>query len=942
DSFPFATEYVPPIFLLNSGDALLVFLVWSPVDVLVTDPAGRRIGYDPQSGGMVNEIDGAFYSGNGSEEEFFLLPAGAVGEYTVTTVGTDSGAYAVSTHRVSGDEMRTIGVVSGETQTGQIISQTIDYDLDLQPLFFDDMESGADNWTASEGWTTITGTAHSPITAWQGSVISNAITLTLDIPLDLSSAGYAQAHFWSRLLPGETTQTAEALVELSNDGGITWQTAWSRQHEQPEWTPIEVDLLPYTVEGQTTLQLRFRLLDETGTDVWQIDDVGAGYIPTLPAQFTLPFVDNLETLGKWTAIGNWQPYTTTTHAGTQSWAADDDGASLTLARPLAIGDGANPTLAFWTRWILPSPDAGYVEISPDDGQTWDTVYTQTVTATEWTQIEIPLTAYVGETILMRLRLAAPTPANAGEGWWLDDFLIFDKYIPIIHTLPFSDTFESGDNWRVRQGWTQTTTLAHTGSASFFAGADQDSLQLVDKLDLTDAAAPVLTFWENFAAGEGQLLLSTDNGLNWQPIYTRTVASAGWEQASVDLSPFVGEQVQLAFYLPDAEAEQTARIKDIMLAKLAASPETAPADREDSPRRPWTILLLLLPALTMVVPLKRRVPKRSLIIGGIILLLSACMFRFIIYPQTHWADEVRWRTLDSMTEVTGGKVDVVVPARTYVRGGALSPNGRWLLWGVGNRQDEPQRYLLNVKTGEQLDISHMDGGRRWITNEYISFPNSKYLLLHVPDLTVRELEVISPAEANEILKEANDVYVVKGFNSSGSGTGLLSLDPAFPFAVREHVERDEVTIDYTYLPDILEGYEDGIVSPDGTLTAIRTSYPKEGFQSYLEIYDTNTGEIVATAYVKGRSPRIMGWGSDGRSVYFYEQMRGLSSDTERPIFKLTIDDPTSMTTPSSAAPSSSLRWTWELLLLLLPALAVAAPPIKRRIPTRRIIIIGILL
>jgi len=94
-----------------------------------------------------------------------------------------------------------------------------------------------------------------------------------------------------------------------------------------------------------------------------------------------------------------------------------------------------------------------------------------------------------------------------------------------------------------------------------------------------------------------------------------------------------------------------------------------------------------------------------------------------------------------------------------------------------------------------------------------------------------------------------------------------------------------------MPDILEGYEDGIVSPDGTLTAIRTNYPKEGFQSYLEIFHTNTGEIVATAYAKARSPRILGWGADGRSVYFYEQARGLSSDTERPIFKLTIDDPT---------------------------------------------------
>lgn len=912
DSFPFATDYVAPIIGLNNGDALLVFLVWSPVDVLVTDPAGRRIGYDPHSGSMVNEVPGAFYSGNGSDEEFFFLPAGAIGEYTVTTVGTGSGAYAVSAHRVSAAEMRTIGMIGGETQPGQIISQTISYDLTLQSLFFDDMEEGTENWTVSEGWTTITDTAHSLATAWQGTAISNGITLTLDVTLDLSDAGYAQAHFWSRLLPGAAAETVEALVEVSNDGGGTWQTAWRRQPEQLEWTPTELDLLPYLDEGQTSLQLRFRLLAETGTAVWQIDDVGAGYLPTLPEQFSLPFVDSLDTLEKWTSVGDWQPDTNIVHAGTQSWVADDNGASLILARSLEIGAAANPTLAFWTHWTLPAPDAGYIEISPNNGQTWTAVYTQTITTTEWTQVEIPLTNYTGETILARLRLAAPTPANGGEGWWVDDFLAFDKYVPVIHTLPFSDTLATDANWQSWQGWERTTDLAHTGEYAFFADTDRDSLQLVDKLDLTNATTPVLTFWENFAGGQGQLLLSIDNGINWQPVYTRTVASAGWEQASIDLSPFSGEQVQLAFYLPQAETAQVSQSRGIPLAKSAPLLETAPSVASSSSRWPWELFLLLLPALAVVAPpIKRRIPKRRLIIGGILLLLGACMFRFIIYPQTHWADMVRWRVLDRMTEVTGGQVDVVVPASTYIGSALISPDGCWLYWGVpGSRTDIPvphQRYLLNLETGEQSEnLTHPAGnGSRWITSEYLAIRGNPYLLLHVPDFSYRELEVISPAEANETLRDANDVYVIKGFNSSGSGTGLLSLDPAFPYAVREHVERDEVMLDYTYMPGLLEGYEDGIASPDGAFIAIRKSHPTEGFQNYLEI-QTATGEIIATAFARDRSPRILGWGADGRSVYFSEHGRAGASDVERPIFKLTIDDPTSMTTPEKSSIASYRR------------------------------------
>ncbi len=382
-----------------------------------------------------------------------------------------------------------------------------------------------------------------------------------------------------------------------------------------------------------------------------------------------------------------------------------------------------------------------------------------------------------------------------------------------------------------------------------------------------------------------------------------------KQVSVDLSPFVGEQVQLGFYLSDAEAQQASQIKDIVLAKSAALSETTPtAVPHNSPSQLWIMILVLLPALAMASPpLRQRLPIRSLVIVGTLILLCACLFRFIILPQTHWATEARWRKLDSMTEVTGGQVDVVVPASTYIRGGSLSPNGRWIVWGGGSSRADHQRYLLNVETGEQFDIAYLEEGkRRWITSEYLAFPNNEYFLLHVPDLTVRELEVISATEANEVLKEANDVYVVKGFNSSGSGTGLLSLDPAFPYAVREHVERDEVTLDYTYMPDILEGYEDGIVSPDGTLTAIRTNYPKEGFQSYLEIFHTNTGEIVATAYAEARSPRVMGWGADSRTVYFYEQARALDSDTERPIFKLTIDDPTGMGVPPKSDVASYRR------------------------------------
>ncbi|NKQ37192.1 MAG: hypothetical protein HF973_16445 [Chloroflexi bacterium] len=379
------------------------------------------------------------------------------------------------------------------------------------------------------------------------------------------------------------------------------------------------------------------------------------------------------------------------------------------------------------------------------------------------------------------------------------------------------------------------------------------------------------------------------------------------------SPFVSEQVQLSFYLPDAEAEQAARIKKILLAKSSVPLGTSPAVPDSSPRWPWEAVLLLLPALAMAVPpVKRRIPKHYLFIGGIFLLLGACIFWYVIYPQTSWGIKARWRALERMTEVTGGQVDVVVPASTYISGGSLSPDGRWIYWGVAhNRADIPvsdQFYMLNLETGEQFEVPDVGYGSRWITDNYLASRGPQYRLLHVPDLSIRDLEMVTLEEANKLLRNADDVYIVKGFDDSGTGMGLLSLDPAFPYATRTHVERDEVTLNYTYIPGRLEGYEDGIVSPDGTLIAMRRPYPKDGFESYLEI-QSSVGEIVATVHAKGRSPFILGWGADGRTIYFVERVGGSAGDIyypERPIFKLTIDNPTSMTTPSKSRIASYRR------------------------------------
>jgi len=59
--------------------------VFDPVDFLITDPLGRRVGYNKKLGEL-NEIPKAFYSGNGKLEQFFI-PNPVPGVYTIQLVG---------------------------------------------------------------------------------------------------------------------------------------------------------------------------------------------------------------------------------------------------------------------------------------------------------------------------------------------------------------------------------------------------------------------------------------------------------------------------------------------------------------------------------------------------------------------------------------------------------------------------------------------------------------------------------------------------------------------------------------------------------------------------------------------------------------------------------------------------------------------------------------
>lgn len=112
--------YPPPSSSVESLTNALLFAIDSPIDVLITDPEGRRLGIDPSSGQFVNDfgIDG-FDSGPG-EPRFYGIDQPMPGDYSVQVVGTGDGSFGFNVYSI--DRTQPVGrhiEMTGSTSVGQ-------------------------------------------------------------------------------------------------------------------------------------------------------------------------------------------------------------------------------------------------------------------------------------------------------------------------------------------------------------------------------------------------------------------------------------------------------------------------------------------------------------------------------------------------------------------------------------------------------------------------------------------------------------------------------------------------------------------------------------------------------------------------------------------------------------------------------------------------------
>ena len=93
-------ENVLPVYT----DKIMVVFVFSPIDIQIISPSGEKVGKDFENNGVLNEIDGAFYTGFDTQNEFITIPNPEDGEYKILTQGTGDGDYKIEIAKISENE----------------------------------------------------------------------------------------------------------------------------------------------------------------------------------------------------------------------------------------------------------------------------------------------------------------------------------------------------------------------------------------------------------------------------------------------------------------------------------------------------------------------------------------------------------------------------------------------------------------------------------------------------------------------------------------------------------------------------------------------------------------------------------------------------------------------------------------------------------------------
>jgi hypothetical protein len=159
------------------------------------------------------------------------------------------------------------------------------------------------------------------------------------------------------------------------------------------------------------------------------------YIPVGTPTSSTVFSDNGSSFSNWTAEGSaatWNITTAQFNSSPSSFTDSPGGSygngvdvSMVITNPINISSSPVVSLSFFHRYAT---EANYdwcmVEVSSDNGETWQPIAEYTGTLSAWTQQTFDITRYANASSQMKIRFRLVSDAGVtGDGWYVDDIVI---------------------------------------------------------------------------------------------------------------------------------------------------------------------------------------------------------------------------------------------------------------------------------------------------------------------------------------------------------------------------------------------------------------------------------------------------------------------------------------------------------------------------------------
>lgn len=280
-----------------------------------------------------------------------------------------------------------------------------------------------------------------------------------------------------------------------------------------------------------------------------------------------------------------------THQGTNCAATvlngnytDDRNSRLVSSLISVPSTDENPRLRFWHWWSFNDDDYGQVQISTNNGASWEALSPRYgdgspavfSSSGAWTQAWLDLTPYAGEAVRFGLYFFSHNGSGNGgsvdvsSGWYIDEFVVESGALEAFNPSEGFEDAAALDRWAANYGVWEIGTTPSNGSgptgdhflATNLSGNytdDRRSFITSQPYELPAAKQnPRLRFWHWWSFQDndyGSVWITTNNAASWielSPKYgdgspANFDSSGGWTRAWLDLIPYAGLSVKFGLY-----------------------------------------------------------------------------------------------------------------------------------------------------------------------------------------------------------------------------------------------------------------------------------------------------------------------------------------------------------------------------------------------------------